>query len=397
MSRRPCGMTPLVHAHRDGRLGDREVESLERHMSTCSECPDLARDVERIAELATELGDELPPKTELEQRRARLQLLREAATPPVPKPARARRMRWATALAAACVVGVVAVLGASSTTESAPPVELASWTQLRQPSLAGAGAVVSTLRATPDARYDRIHDAGLEQVRLRAGVIDLQVDRLTAGQRFMVVTGDAEVEVRGTDFSVTAAADALRAVEVREGSVEVRRMGESFLLTAGQSWRAPERMARQGDAPQTDLPPDSTLRAPTEPRVAAASPLRHPPERATKDPPGADPEATEPAAPAAAATTSQPPARDAAAMAFARGVALLETGDYAQAAQQLQAFSREHPDDPRAEDADFLVIVARQRAKDSTRAAQAARRFLDRHPDSGRRDQAASVAQGSRR
>ncbi|MDP9036530.1 MAG: FecR family protein, partial [Myxococcota bacterium] len=85
---------------------------------------------------------------------------------------------------------------------------------------------------------------GPEQVlHLEAGAIDLQVAKLAAGQRFLVDTPDAEVEVRGTRFRVSIVpADAscgdgtVTRVSVTEGIVAVRYAGLETALTAGTQW-----------------------------------------------------------------------------------------------------------------------------------------------------------------
>src|SRR5690606_20168407 len=63
--------------------------------------------------------------------------------------------------------------------------------------------------AAGDARYrhDAVHaaDGGrAEVVELAAGRVTVEVARLRAGERFVVRTEDAEVEVRGTAFEVEA-------------------------------------------------------------------------------------------------------------------------------------------------------------------------------------------------
>ena len=44
-----CSMAPLIEAQRDGRLGHREVASLERHLGTCASCAATAQRLGRIA------------------------------------------------------------------------------------------------------------------------------------------------------------------------------------------------------------------------------------------------------------------------------------------------------------------------------------------------------------
>jgi anti-sigma factor RsiW len=72
-------MGGLVEARRDGRLGDRERASLERHLETCSACRALERDLEEVRVLLRRSS--VPAPTPLEHQRGRLALLRAAAAP----------------------------------------------------------------------------------------------------------------------------------------------------------------------------------------------------------------------------------------------------------------------------------------------------------------------------
>jgi TolA-binding protein len=74
-----------------------------------------------------------------------------------------------------------------------------------------------------------------------------------------------------------------------------------------------------------------------------------------------------------------------ASKAFAESVALIERGDYATAAEKLEAFRQANPRDARAEDAAYLTILSLQRAGRAAAAAEAARRYLALYPGSARR------------
>jgi hypothetical protein len=104
-----CDMAPLVEARRDGRVGEREVASLNRHLITCASCRELASDLERLAGLAG--GARIAPLSPLEQRRGRLRLLRDAAFLPIaasgPR-ARSRLQIVRLAAAVAVILGVLA-------------------------------------------------------------------------------------------------------------------------------------------------------------------------------------------------------------------------------------------------------------------------------------------------
>jgi hypothetical protein len=85
-----------------------------------------------------------------------------------------------------------------------------------------------------------------QRVELREGAVAARVAHVESGHRFVVMTPDAEVEVRGTTFRVTvvppleACADGGRTrVVVTEGTVVVRARGTESYVSAGNSWPAP--------------------------------------------------------------------------------------------------------------------------------------------------------------
>ena len=86
-------------------------------------------------------------------------------------------------------------------------------------------------------------DGGSAVLQLAGGVVDLHVAKLGAGQRFVVNTPDAEVEVRGTHFRVAVAAPdpacgggTTTRVVVTEGVVVVRHAGAESRVAAGERW-----------------------------------------------------------------------------------------------------------------------------------------------------------------
>jgi hypothetical protein len=86
-------------------------------------------------------------------------------------------------------------------------------------------------------------EGGSEVLRLAGGFVDLHVAKLAAGQRFLVDTPDAEVEVRGTQFRVAlttpdpgCGAGTTTRVTVTEGVVVVRHAGAESRVAAGERW-----------------------------------------------------------------------------------------------------------------------------------------------------------------
>jgi hypothetical protein len=97
-----------------------------------------------------------------------------------------------------------------------------------------------------------------EAVKLVRGRAHLQVRKLHGGQRFHVLTPDADVQVRGTEFDVelidrSAAAGAVSGtcVRVQEGLVAVVAGGQTHLVSPGQTWGCPaEPVAAVAPAPR---------------------------------------------------------------------------------------------------------------------------------------------------
>lgn len=107
-----------------------------------------------------------------------------------------------------------------------------------------------TLSAAGRLRVDEL--AATRRFALQGGHLRAQVAKLLPGERFIVDTPDAEVEVRGTLFSVSVAPaqcggaaghqspqSTQSRVEVSEGAVWVHAGTVQALLHAGESWTSP--------------------------------------------------------------------------------------------------------------------------------------------------------------
>jgi TolA-binding protein len=104
-----------------------------------------------------------------------------------------------------------------------------------------------SITALGPAQYERIATWPDFKVKLEDGRIDVRLSKLPGGDRFRVVTADAEVEVRGTQFVVGADHGSIASVSVGEGRVEVRWMHEQpVFLSAGQTW-SPTRTAQRDE------------------------------------------------------------------------------------------------------------------------------------------------------
>ena len=289
----------------------------------------------RAIELARELSAEVPALAHREQVRAAI--LARAAAPTAP--ARAPRPR---ALIATTLVAAAAAIGYLALRDTAPPpppavaIQPAPHVEPTSPSAPPRVATGSIAHGHVHARPGAELAAGApnpdEIVRLVDGTIDLDVDPLGPSDRFRVIVGASEIEVRGTAFTVVAERDRLVDVKVAHGRVEVRPAGAAMVvLDAGASWHAAAARPRPQPTP---APPDKPLPTPADQLAYddAWTALR---EKRFHDAGGA----------------------------FARALALA-------------------PDGPLADDARFWHAVALAREPRAAEAMVAFRELLDEHPGS---------------
>ena len=158
-------------------------------------------------------------------------------------PAHARSRTWfAVPLAAAAAVIAIVAWPAPALHTVALPV---------MPPLPARGHV-HPLEGAVFAAASHVPD---EVVTLHDGTIHLDVDPLRSGERFRVIVGKSEIEVRGTAFDVTADHDHLVGVHVIHGRVEIRPFGRDVvLLVAGGDWRDAPIVAAEPPAPPAPHP-----------------------------------------------------------------------------------------------------------------------------------------------
>lgn len=109
--------------------------------------------------------------------------------------------------------------------------------------IALTGADGTTLEVDPRSELQLVRADVERWFRLARGAVSAHVTKLKAGERFVVATPDAEVEVRGTRFQVTVVPSdeacgqgVVTRVAVSEGVVVVRSFGNEVRVEAGHHW-----------------------------------------------------------------------------------------------------------------------------------------------------------------
>jgi FecR-like protein len=368
MKRPACTRAPQAEALEDGRLSGAERASFERHAASCAECASELRALVRLRQGAEWLPTSTP--TPLERRRQRQALLRRASELRQRAPVQPRRRTFAAfvlsgaLMAAVCIgFGLRASLSGSETS-------------------AALAAPTYRLHASPGASWQTIEEGAALRLRLGSGSFMLEVDKLTAVQRFVLELPDGELEVVGTHFGVRVEPEGTRRVEVTEGRVALRlRDALPISLGAGENWTA-EREAARAAAP----PSVPAAEPPSTPAPAAAAPSERSLARARQT-----------ALPETKRALEPPSGEQAAPLGthnddFARAMAAFGAGDYGQAERLFQDFERRHAEDARQEDSTFLRAVARARRGDAAGARATARQYLERYPNGLRAPEAERLA-----
>jgi ferric-dicitrate binding protein FerR (iron transport regulator) len=301
---------------------------------------------------------------------------------------RARRRRWrqglVAAAAAATLLGLglahrhfaqaespqvaiqAAPLGSGATLSDADraqrleaPAEVKVGQLLETPRGGGASLQLSTgtnLTLAGETELRVQSQSSVERFALLRGEMSARVAKLSSGQRFIVQTPDAEVEVRGTRFTVAVLerGDACSAhrtrLRVHEGVVEVRFASGVARLTAAQSW-----------------PPDCGEQTVQVPLPALPITAQPPPAPVHKGGGAAD----NPHEGASALTHQND--------LFAEAVALRRRGDLSAALRVYQQVIRQYPSSPLAENAAVERLRLLNQAQPAAARAEA-RGYLKRYP-----------------
>jgi len=333
------------------------------------------------------------------------------------RPAAPRRA--VPALIAACAVAAAAILwwvSARSQGEVAAVRPAAAMDARRATIQSSSGANFEHTRVPGTAASDPID----EVVRLRQGRVAVAVEHLSRGERFRVVTGDAEVEVRGTSFDVVVVDDRLAEVTVHTGVVDVRPEGrEAIALHPGESWRVADHPVRTAAIePAGEEPPVSAPIAAVTPPADEGPPPAIPSSSGgttSKAPPGVEhrgglvhrsspdrvavpdeqpvpdepPRASDaPATQEELTPAGQKAAPTASEMAFGRGFRALRRGNYGEASEQFELAITSGPGSRLVDDARYWRAVALARSGQSAAAREALDEFLRLHARSPRAGEA---------
>ncbi len=221
---------------------------------------------------------------------------------------------------------------------------------------------------------------------LEAGSIAARVAKLGPGERFVVATSDAEVEVHGTEFRVSIVAPEPSCgggtptrLQVTEGVVAVRHAGIETLVAAGETWpRCDAPTAAAALPPGPSESPRSAESARSGAHSSTHSVVAH---RPSPTPPGS-------AAPVGSPLTEQNDL-------YSQAMREKQEGHSAAAIATLDQLLEKYPRGPLSESARLqrMRILA---ATDRARAVGAATDYLERHPDGFGRAEAAALATGDR-
>ena len=242
----------------EGRLSDTDVAAFRRHARTCQECRKALAEMDALRVATSQLPTHEP--SQLELRRVRIRVLRDAMSTPGP-----RRLGILLGGIAATIVLVLVLAHYRTAPE------------------AFGGKVI----ASSDAVWTQAREDSIERVTLAQGTVTLHVRHQLPGNRFLVVVPDGEIEVRGTTFEVTVGNHKTSRVHVDDGTVFVRVGSDSVVLSAGDTW------PRAEPGPVAPEPPKPLVRglAPSAssaavdasaPRPLATRPSSVPPSRCAR-------------------------------------------------------------------------------------------------------------------
>jgi ferric-dicitrate binding protein FerR (iron transport regulator) len=271
----------------------------------------------------------------------------------------------------------------------ASPGSVRAGQRIETPAEGGAKLQLSTgtamnLAGTTSLRVES--QGATERFSLLRGELSAHVAKLRLGQRFIIGTPDAEVEVRGTRFTVKVLAKpeacgsgSRTRLDVSEGVVELRSASLVVSIHAGQHWPS--------DCTAAALPSSAPALAPSRPSHAARAANAE--QLSVLDHDGA---ARPPANPTATAVVERTSALTQQNDLFAEGVAKRRQGDVSGALRAFDELMARFPGSPLAQNAavERMRLLAAER---DPRAALEARRYLARYPHGFALEEARKLAE----
>jgi TolA-binding protein len=201
---------------------------LQKHLRGCERCTQYIQEERDAQSLLRRLPLQTP--TAAQHQDARMALFAAAK---VSLPSLVRPTPWGK-ISLGLVAAVMLTVGAANWLSEDPA----------PPPVAVPPEARGTIFAGNKAQFHHQTVPGDETVRLSEGSITVDVPALKPGERFRIIVGDAEIEVRGTSFEVIAHNDKLVSVRVIHGEVEIHTKQEPVVrLEPGERWVSAEQMA----------------------------------------------------------------------------------------------------------------------------------------------------------
>ena len=264
------------------------------------------------------------------------------------------------------------------------------------------------LTLEPGSMLTVVESTATRRFALRRGAVESRVRKLAAGERFIIETSDAEIEVHGTEFRVAVGepesvpctgagprATIATRVSVTGGVVSVKWSGDEQRLHPGDEW--PPRCA---DGRALLAPADRARAAADSEPAIAPSGESSPPTRPVRHHANAGSAGPRPAAPASAGNGGElraPPAHVPASVLaaqndlFLSAVRARRAGQNARALALFERFMRDYPDASLFESALVHKMRLLAATSDLAAASASARQYLARFPDGFARDEARAL------
>jgi hypothetical protein len=203
-------------------------EEAPRESIDCDACIDVWKQVKSLRALGQQLTWDTPDSERVSRMRgAIINALRVRSTSPGRAPTRSTTAlrHWGFRAVAAASFASIATL------------VLARYQHRVHPGAVYDPVSLATIQERGPAHFQQVRRPPDEEIHVTNGKVHVAVVHLDRGQRFRIVTADATVEVRGTEFDVEAVDDRLRSVDVSRGKVEVRVFEQDTVtLTPGLHW-----------------------------------------------------------------------------------------------------------------------------------------------------------------